>query len=200
MCALVRSCAHVCVKAILGDVALRSSLERTVTASGPGFGDWQWRLATLPFAFGGLGIYSAGDVLNYAFLFFWAKGTIPRVVGWWVFALPWSVLSPLLGWGSATGNGDSPPYPLHLGGGTKLLRHVGIVASGSTFDDALSAFNTSMEIDFLSNPSEIAAPKLMKKMADIYFTWVTKDAISTFSLSSRQMALWKSQKEDHTSN
>ncbi|GKG25959.1 hypothetical protein Tco_0399105, partial [Tanacetum coccineum] len=37
------------------DVALRSSLERIVTASGPGFGDWQWRLATLPFAFGGLG-------------------------------------------------------------------------------------------------------------------------------------------------
>ncbi|GKA07863.1 hypothetical protein Tco_0687087 [Tanacetum coccineum] len=35
------------------DVALRSSLERIVTASGPGFGDWQWRLATLPFAFGG---------------------------------------------------------------------------------------------------------------------------------------------------
>ncbi|GJV23499.1 hypothetical protein Tco_1376194 [Tanacetum coccineum] len=26
-----------------------------VTASGPGFGDWQWRLVTLPFAFGGLG-------------------------------------------------------------------------------------------------------------------------------------------------
>ncbi|GJR84358.1 hypothetical protein Tco_0155143 [Tanacetum coccineum] len=50
------------------DVALRSSLERIVTASGPGFGDWQWRLATLPFSFGGLGVYSAGDVLNYAFL------------------------------------------------------------------------------------------------------------------------------------
>ncbi|GJY71196.1 putative reverse transcriptase domain-containing protein [Tanacetum coccineum] len=50
------------------DVALRSSLERIVTASGPGFGDWKWRLATLPFAFGGLGVYSAGDVLNYAFL------------------------------------------------------------------------------------------------------------------------------------
>ncbi|GKC26816.1 hypothetical protein Tco_1034110, partial [Tanacetum coccineum] len=49
-------------------MALRSALERIVTASGPGFGDWQWRLATLPFAFGGLGIYSAGDVLNYAFI------------------------------------------------------------------------------------------------------------------------------------
>ncbi|XP_021728749.1 uncharacterized protein LOC110695831 [Chenopodium quinoa] len=37
------------------DGALRSSLERIVTASGLRFGDWQWRLATLPFAFGGLG-------------------------------------------------------------------------------------------------------------------------------------------------
>ena len=50
------------------DIALRSSLERIVTTSGPGFGDWQWRLATLPFANGGLGVYSAGDVLNYAFV------------------------------------------------------------------------------------------------------------------------------------
>nr|GEX51250.1 hypothetical protein [Tanacetum cinerariifolium] len=48
--------------------ALRSSLERIVTTSGPGFGKCQWRFATLPFAFGELGIYSAGDVMNYAFL------------------------------------------------------------------------------------------------------------------------------------
>ncbi|GJX73909.1 putative reverse transcriptase domain-containing protein [Tanacetum coccineum] len=47
---------------------LHSCTERIVTASGPGFGDWQWRLATLPFAFWGLGVYSASDVLNYAFL------------------------------------------------------------------------------------------------------------------------------------
>ncbi|GKD40864.1 putative reverse transcriptase domain-containing protein [Tanacetum coccineum] len=50
------------------DRALRSSLERIVTTYGPGFCDWQWRLATLPFVFGGLGVYSVGDVLNYAFL------------------------------------------------------------------------------------------------------------------------------------
>ncbi|GKB64682.1 putative reverse transcriptase domain-containing protein [Tanacetum coccineum] len=50
------------------DVALCSSLKRIVTASEPGFGDSQWRLATLPFVFGGLGVYYAGDVLNYAFL------------------------------------------------------------------------------------------------------------------------------------
>nr|GEV25202.1 hypothetical protein [Tanacetum cinerariifolium] len=36
------------------DVALRSAMKRIVTASGPGFGDWQWRLSTLPFAFRGL--------------------------------------------------------------------------------------------------------------------------------------------------
>ncbi|XP_056693200.1 uncharacterized protein [Spinacia oleracea] len=50
------------------DVALRASLERIVTDSGPGFGDWQWRLATLPYSYGGLGVYSAGDVWHYAFL------------------------------------------------------------------------------------------------------------------------------------
>nr|GFB16580.1 hypothetical protein [Tanacetum cinerariifolium] len=59
---------------------------------------------------------------------------------------------------------------------TKLLSHVGIVAFGPTFDDALCVFNSSMEIDFLSNPNEIAAPKVMKKIADIYFTRVNKDA------------------------
>ncbi|GJV82364.1 hypothetical protein Tco_1522262 [Tanacetum coccineum] len=126
-----------------------------------GFGDWQWRLATLPFAFGGLGVYSAGDVLNYAFI---------------ASRLQSAALQ------------------------TKLLRHVDIVASGSTFDDALCVFNSAMEIDFLSNPSEVAAPKLMKKMADIYFTRVTKDVESSFSLSPRQMALWLSQREEHTSD
>ncbi|GKC40563.1 hypothetical protein Tco_1052947 [Tanacetum coccineum] len=142
-------------------MALRSTLERIVTASGPGFGDWQWRLATLPFAFGGLGVYSAGDVLNYAFI---------------ASRLQSAALQ------------------------TKLLRHVGIVTSGSTFDDALCVFNNAMEIDFLSTPSEVAAPKIMKKMADIYFTRVTKDAESSFSLSPRQMALWQSQREEHTSD
>nr|GFC13168.1 auxilin-like protein [Tanacetum cinerariifolium] len=39
-----------------------------VTASGPVFGDWKWRLATLPFAFVRLGVYSACDVLKYAFI------------------------------------------------------------------------------------------------------------------------------------
>ncbi|GKD09303.1 hypothetical protein Tco_1188988, partial [Tanacetum coccineum] len=83
---------------------------------------------------------------------------------------------------------------------TKLLRHYGIVASGTTFDDALCLFNTKMETGLLSNLSEIAVPKLMKKLTDIYFTRVTQTAESTFSLSSRQMALWQSQMEDHTSD
>ncbi|GJX70756.1 RNA-directed DNA polymerase, eukaryota [Tanacetum coccineum] len=81
---------------------------------------------------------------------------------------------------------------------TKLIRHAGIVAFAPTFDDALYVFDTSMKTKLLSNPSEIAAPKLIKKMEDIYFTWVTKNAESTIFLSPRQMALWKYQREDHT--
>nr|GEW45719.1 hypothetical protein [Tanacetum cinerariifolium] len=97
-----------------------------------------------------------------------------------------------------TGNGDLPPYLIHLGGlginsasdvlnyailacrlqsadlQTKLLWHTGIVSPESIFDDALSVFNTSMETDLLSNPK------------------------STFSLSPRHMALCTSQREDHT--
>ncbi|GKA11986.1 putative reverse transcriptase domain-containing protein [Tanacetum coccineum] len=107
----------------------------------------------------GLGVYFAGDVLNYAFL-------ASRLQS--------------------------------AGLQTKLLRHTGIVSPGPNFDDALSVFNISMETDLLSSPSEIVAPKLMKKMADIYFTRVTKNAESTCSLSPRQMALWISQREDHT--
>ncbi|GJS62301.1 hypothetical protein Tco_0657085 [Tanacetum coccineum] len=61
---------------------------------------------------------------------------------------------------------------------TNLLRRTDIVASGPNFDDALRVFNTSMETDFLSNPNETVAPKLMQKM----------------------MALWKSQREDHISD
>ncbi|GJS65539.1 hypothetical protein Tco_0680103 [Tanacetum coccineum] len=65
-----------------------------------------------------------------------------------------SVLSWLLDWGLVTGNGDSPLYPLHLGGlafiqQTKLL-HIDIVAFGFTFDVTLCVFNNAMEIDFLN--------------------------------------------------
>ncbi|GJW94793.1 hypothetical protein Tco_0174465 [Tanacetum coccineum] len=132
------------------DAALRSALERIITASGHGFGDWQWRLDTLPFAFGGLGIYCAHDVLNYTFLASKLKSAILQ---------------------------------------TKLLQHSCIIDYAPAFNDALCVFNTKMETGLLSNTSEITSPKLMKKLADIYFTRVTQTAESTFSLSSRQMAL-----------
>ncbi|GJV37636.1 putative reverse transcriptase domain-containing protein [Tanacetum coccineum] len=83
------------------------------------------------------------------------------------------------------GSGGSPPYPLHLEGlvsTPQLLQHSNIVTYGPAFDNALSAFNVKMEIDLLSNPSEVVAPKLMKKLADIYFTHVTQTAESTFTL------------------
>ena len=50
------------------DRSLRTSLEKIITASASGFGDWQWHLATLPIKLGGLGILSAGDIIQYAFL------------------------------------------------------------------------------------------------------------------------------------
>ena len=57
------------------DMAFRSAaLERIVTPFGPGFLATDSRgLPTLPFSFGGHGVYSARDVLDYAFLF-WVKG------------------------------------------------------------------------------------------------------------------------------
>ncbi|GJW32756.1 hypothetical protein Tco_0052788 [Tanacetum coccineum] len=110
----------------------------------------------------------------------------------WLFILSWSVLSLLLGWGLATVNGDSLTYPFHLGVlafiqhviflnyaflvsriqsaalQTKLLRHAGIVASGSTFDEALSTFNTSTEIDFLIFQTAL----WYSQMEDHTFDWL----------------------------
>ncbi|GJX26090.1 hypothetical protein Tco_0232386 [Tanacetum coccineum] len=40
------------------------SAEKVVTAFWLGFGDWKWRLATLPVKLGGLGILSAGDIIS----------------------------------------------------------------------------------------------------------------------------------------
>ncbi|GJV60519.1 hypothetical protein Tco_1466619 [Tanacetum coccineum] len=53
----LRTCSHVDLleAQVQFDHALRASLEKIVTASGPGFFYWQWRLATLPIKLGGLG-------------------------------------------------------------------------------------------------------------------------------------------------
>ncbi|GKB89572.1 hypothetical protein Tco_0961844 [Tanacetum coccineum] len=80
-----------------------------------------------------------------------------------------------------------------------LLLHA-CAAFGPTFDVALCVFNTKMKNDLLSNPTEIAAPKLKKKLAYIYFTRITQTTESTYSLSPRHMSLWKYQMEDHTSD
>ena len=52
----------------LFDDALRVSLEHIVTSNGPGLGDWQWRVASLPLKLGGFGIYTALEASLYAFL------------------------------------------------------------------------------------------------------------------------------------
>nr|GEX52627.1 hypothetical protein [Tanacetum cinerariifolium] len=47
---------------------LRRAIEAIVVCGGPFFGDFQWRLASLPIRFGGLGLCSAEDVSTYAFV------------------------------------------------------------------------------------------------------------------------------------
>ncbi|KAL6538342.1 hypothetical protein OROGR_012330 [Orobanche gracilis] len=82
----------------------------------------------------------------------------------------------------------------------KLLCPSGISSFGPAFDGALSLFVETTGSDLLSNPSEIAAPRLMKKLTDIYFAKVAASAESVFSLSPRQVALWKSQQGAHSSD
>ena len=82
----------------------------------------------------------------------------------------------------------------------KLLRCAGVVDHGPVFDDALGTFAAFVDDDILGNPSELAAPKLMKKLAVKYFTKVVQTVETTFSLSPRHIALWKSQQRDHTSD
>lgn len=50
------------------DNGLRKAIEAIVVCGGPFFGDFQWRLASLPTRFGGLGLCSAEDVSTYAFV------------------------------------------------------------------------------------------------------------------------------------
>ncbi|GJY72460.1 hypothetical protein Tco_0476163 [Tanacetum coccineum] len=50
------------------DKGLRRLIENIVVCSGPFFGDLQWRLASLPIRFGGLGLYFTKMVSSYAFV------------------------------------------------------------------------------------------------------------------------------------
>nr|GEZ20429.1 putative reverse transcriptase domain-containing protein [Tanacetum cinerariifolium] len=50
------------------DKGLRRSIENIVVFGGPFFEDLQWRLASLPFRFSGLGLYSAKVVASYTFM------------------------------------------------------------------------------------------------------------------------------------
>ncbi|MFS7940784.1 putative reverse transcriptase domain, DNA/RNA polymerase superfamily [Helianthus anomalus] len=50
------------------DKGLRNTIEDIVVCGGAFFGDLQWRLASLPTRFGGLGICSAEDASSYAFV------------------------------------------------------------------------------------------------------------------------------------
>ncbi|GJY68723.1 putative reverse transcriptase domain-containing protein [Tanacetum coccineum] len=50
------------------DNGLRRAIEAIVVYEGPFFGDFQWRLASLPIRFGGLGLCSVEDVSTYAFV------------------------------------------------------------------------------------------------------------------------------------
>ena len=54
--------------ALLFDKGLREAIEELVVCGGPYFGDFQWRLASLPIRFGGLGLYSAVEASSYAFV------------------------------------------------------------------------------------------------------------------------------------
>ncbi|KAD6453473.1 hypothetical protein E3N88_08178 [Mikania micrantha] len=66
----LRTCQPTFVKDVVSvfDKWLRAAIEDIVVCGGPFFGDFQWRLASLPICFGGLGLYSAEDVSTYAFV------------------------------------------------------------------------------------------------------------------------------------
>jgi hypothetical protein len=53
---------------VLFDKELRAAVENVVVGGGTFFGDLQWRLASLPIKFGGLGLYSAVEATSYAFV------------------------------------------------------------------------------------------------------------------------------------
>ncbi|GKA62082.1 putative reverse transcriptase domain-containing protein [Tanacetum coccineum] len=66
----LRTCqpVHMEEAALFLDKGLCGSIENIVVCGGPFFGDLQWRLASLPIRFGGLGLYSEKMVSSYAFV------------------------------------------------------------------------------------------------------------------------------------
>ncbi|PWA50977.1 hypothetical protein CTI12_AA467910 [Artemisia annua] len=69
----------------LFDKGLWGALEDIVVCGGPYFGDFQWRLASLPIRSGGLGLSSAEDLSAYAFVASRSNGWIKSVEwGDWV--------------------------------------------------------------------------------------------------------------------
>ncbi|KAL7610215.1 hypothetical protein Lser_V15G14394 [Lactuca serriola] len=66
----LRTCqpVHMEEAAIFFDNGLRVAIEDIVVCGGPFFGDIQWRIASLPIRFGGLGLYSAVEATSYAFV------------------------------------------------------------------------------------------------------------------------------------
>ncbi|XP_022031302.1 uncharacterized protein LOC110932259 [Helianthus annuus] len=66
----LRTCqpVHVEDATMFFDKGLREAIEELVVCGGPFFGDLQWRLASLPIRFGGLGLYSAVEASSYAFV------------------------------------------------------------------------------------------------------------------------------------
>ncbi|MCI10010.1 hypothetical protein A2U01_0031101, partial [Trifolium medium] len=66
----IRTCQPIYMKvaAVLFDKELRAAVEDIVVTGGPFFGDLQWRIASLPIKFGGLGLYSAVEAASYAFV------------------------------------------------------------------------------------------------------------------------------------
>jgi hypothetical protein len=59
---------HMEEAAVFFDKGLHMAIEDMVVCGGPFFGDFQWRLASLPIRFGGLGLYSAVEASSYAFV------------------------------------------------------------------------------------------------------------------------------------
>ncbi|KAM0014804.1 putative exostosin [Helianthus debilis subsp. tardiflorus] len=66
----LRTCqpVHMEDAALFFDKGLCEAIEELVVCGGPFFGDLQWRLASLPIRFGGLGLYSVVEASSYDFV------------------------------------------------------------------------------------------------------------------------------------